>query len=169
MAPGRLVYDSAMESLPPITITHARFRDLSQVRALQLRAFPAKLAYGMPTLLLLWAMPGAVFLLAKRENALLGCAIGDRSGDVSRVVNLAVDPDVRRQGIGRLLLHELERSLPTGDMILMVQEENDAAQALYEHTGYRHVGVSRNYYGKGKNGLWMRKVRTRSGGDRIFV
>jgi ribosomal protein S18 acetylase RimI-like enzyme len=137
---------------------------------LQRRAFRADLAYGMPTLSLLWALPGTSFLVARRGGAIVGCAIGDRSGDLSRVISIAVDPDVRRQGIGEQLLHALEIALPTGDMILMVQEENRAAQALYEKAGFQHVGASRNYYGKGQNGLWMRKVRTRPGAPgRIFV
>ncbi len=158
-----------MEGSAPLTIVHARLRDLPQVRNLQRRSFRANLAYGLPTLSVLWAYPGATFLVAWQGDLLVGCAIGDRSGDVSRVVNIAVDPDARRQGIGERMLNELEAALPSGDMILMVQEENRAAQALYEKAGYRHVGVARNYYGKEQNGLWMRKIRTRKGGERIYV
>lgn len=152
-----------------ISITTFRLRDLLAVRNLQRRAFPARLAYGMPTLTLLWMLPGVQFLVARRGARLVGCAIGDRSGDLSRVVNIAVDPEARRLGIGEQLLHALELELPDGDMILMVQEENLPAQALYEKTGFRNIGVARNYYGKDQHGIWMRKTRTRGGNDHLFV
>lgn len=158
-----------MSEPTPITITTARTRDLRKVRTLQRRAFGDKLAYGFVTLWALCIYGGATFLVARRGEAILGCAIGDRHGDLSRVVNIAVDPDARRQGIGEQLLRALERALPEGDMLLLVQEENVAARALYEKTGYRSAGIARNYYGKGLDGIWMRKVRTRRGGEHIFV
>lgn len=154
---------------PRLTIIPARARDLRRVRDLQRRAFRPDLAYSLATLTFLWAMPGVRFLVARRGDALLGCAIGDRSNDLSRVITLAVDPEFHRQGIGEELLRALEAALPEGDMILMVQEENRAARRLYEKAGYHHVGVGRNYYGRGENGLWMRKFRTRAGGERLFV
>ena len=153
----------------PITNTPARSRDLLKVRTLQRRAFGPRIGYGIVTLWGLCIYGGATFLVARRGDAILGCAIGDRSGDLSRVVNIAVDPDARRQRIGEQLLRALERALPEGDMLLLVQEENTAARALYEKTGYHHAGVARDYYGKGLNGLWMRKARTRHGGEHIFV
>jgi ribosomal-protein-alanine N-acetyltransferase len=153
----------------PISISNARARDLPKVRTLQRRAFRADLAYGIPTLSLLWALPGTCFLVARRGNAIVGCAIGDRSGDLSRVISIAVDPDARRQGIGEHLLNALEAAIPEGDMILMVQEENLAAQALYAKAGFHNAGLSRNYYGKGQNGIWMRKTRTRQSRERLFV
>jgi ribosomal-protein-alanine N-acetyltransferase len=152
-----------------IDISPARARDLRAIRTLQKRAFRANLAYGLPTLTLLWAIPSAQILVARHGNEIVGCAIGDRNGDISRVVNIAVDPGQRRQGIGEQLLAALERALPVGDLILMVQEENTAAQALYQKSGYRKVGDARNYYGKGEHGIWMRKVRAHRSDERIFV
>ena len=42
----------------------------------------------------------------------------------------------------------------------MVEADNDAARLLYSKEGYRQVGVSKNYYGRGKDGFWMQKMRT---------
>jgi ribosomal-protein-alanine N-acetyltransferase len=152
-----------------VIIAPARARDLWRVRNLQRRSFRRGLAYSISTLTLLWALPNVRFLVARHGDAILGCAIGDRSGGQSRVINLAVDPDTRRRGIGERLLHALETALPHGDMILMVQEENAGARHLYEKAGYHNAGVGRNYYGRGQNGIWMRKYRTRAGGERIYV
>jgi ribosomal-protein-alanine N-acetyltransferase len=152
-----------------VVIAPVRMRDLWRVRNLQRRSFRRGLAYSVSTLILLWALPTVRFLVARHDDAILGCAIGDRSGGQSRVINLAVDPDARRCGIGELLLHALEAALPRGDMILMVQEENSGARRLYEKAGYHNVGVGRNYYGRNQNGIWMRKYRTRGGGERLYI
>jgi ribosomal-protein-alanine N-acetyltransferase len=145
--------DSAFE------IGSVRFRELRAVARLQRRAFRPRLAYGLLTLVLLWALPHVAFLVARREEVVVGCAIGDRQDGQARVINLAVDPAARRQGIGRALLAALEAELPRGDFLLMVEEENEPARALYEAAGYARVGVARDYYGRGRHGLWMQKRR----------
>ncbi len=142
------------------TVSSFHLGDLQAVAKLQKRAFKPPLAYGRATLLLLWALPQVQFLVARAGGAVVGCAIGDRSGDQSRVINICVDPDRRRRGIGTMLLRELEAELPVGDIVLMVEKGNDAAEALYRSEGYLPVGVSRGYYGRGRDGTWMQKHRT---------
>lgn len=143
-----------------IEIARARFGDLRRAARVQKRSFPYRLAYSYPTLLLLRFLPSARFVVAREGDAILGMAIGDQTGGQSRVVNLCVDPDARRRGVGSRLLRKLEEELPTGDIMLMAQIENDAARQLYKKEGYQEIGVSRNYYGRGKDGVWMQKVRT---------
>jgi ribosomal-protein-alanine N-acetyltransferase len=144
-----------------LEIGPVRIRELRAVARLQRRAFRPRLAYGLLTLLLLWALPHVRFLVARREGDgwIAGCAIGDRQDGQARVINLAVDPDARRQGIGRMLLLALEGALNRADLLLMVEEDNLPARALYEDAGYAQVGVARDYYGRGQHGLWMQKKR----------
>jgi [ribosomal protein S18]-alanine N-acetyltransferase len=137
-----------------------RFGDLRAVAALQKRAFKPRLAYGISTLLLLWLLPHVRFLVAREEGIIVGCAIGDRNGGQSRVVNICVDPAMQRRGIGAELLRRLEQALPLGDVMLMVETDNIAAKSLYKKEGYKEVGVSKNYYGRGKDGIWMQKSRS---------
>jgi ribosomal-protein-alanine N-acetyltransferase len=150
-------------------IATASFRDLRRISALQHRAFRPPLAYGLVTLVVLWLLPNVRFLLAREGTRVVGCAIGDRQGGQSRIINICVDPDVRRRGIATRLLQELEATLPIGDVVLMVEEENEAAKALYRHEGYLPVGVSRDYYGRGKDGIWMQKHRTEHSRPKIRV
>jgi ribosomal-protein-alanine N-acetyltransferase len=137
----------------------ARLRELPAIARLQRRAFPPRLAYTLSTLTILWMLPWVRVLVARRNGEIAGCIIGDRVWEGGRVINLAVDPDARRQGIGTALLLAVERAIPAGDMTLMVQIENTAAQALYRSVGYEAVSESPNYYGPGRAGVWMRKVR----------
>jgi ribosomal protein S18 acetylase RimI-like enzyme len=51
----------------------------------------------------------------------------------------------------------------------MVEAENETAKGLYLREGYKEVGVSKNYYGRGLDGIWMQKVRDGSSPRRIRV
>jgi ribosomal protein S18 acetylase RimI-like enzyme len=154
-------FDGAVEdaSAGQLAIGPVKRSDLWQVRNLQRRAFRRGLAYSFTTLVLLWLLPSVRFLVARQGERVVGCAIGDRNAGNSRVINLAVDPGARRRGIGAQLLRTLEAALPEGDVILMVEQGNESAKRLYERTGYISVGVGRNYYGHGHDGIWMRKFR----------
>jgi ribosomal-protein-alanine acetyltransferase len=78
---------------------------------------------------------GVVAFLASRETA-----PGERE-----VLNLAVDPEYRRRGIGlRLLEAELERG--QGSWFLEVRESNEAAIRLYESAGFAASGRREKYY-----------------------
>jgi ribosomal protein S18 acetylase RimI-like enzyme len=132
-------------------------RDLPALARLQERAFPPGLAYSLGTLVFLWVLPWVRLLVARHGGEIVGCVIGDRVIDGGRVINLAVDPAARRQGIGTALLYAIERTLSTGGMTLMVQVENSAARALYRSVGYTDDTVNADYYGPGRAGVRMRK------------
>lgn len=69
--------------------------------------------------------------------------------DELRLMNLAVAPAVRRQGIGRELLRcALVFGLEQGAnrALLEARASNDAARSLYERMGFRRVAVRRKYY-----------------------
>ena len=118
LAPQAHVTDRAA-----VKIGGARLRELPAIARLQRRAFPPRLAYTLSTLLILWILPWVRMLVARRNGQIAGCIIGDRVWQGGRVINLAVEPDTRRQGIGTGLLLAVERAIPGGDMTLMVQVE----------------------------------------------
>ena len=73
--------------------------------------------------------------------------------DITHVLDLAVKHDVRRMGIGSLLLvsamQELRKMKPDRkSLTLEVRESNIAAIKLYEKFGFDEVGRRRNYYKK---------------------
>ena len=150
-----------------VIVERAPWRDLPALAQLQRRAFSPRLAYTLPTLALLRLIPWVRTLLVRRDGQIAGCVIGDRVLEGGRVVNLAVDPAYRRQGIGRALLDAIEQELDTPVMLLMVQHENAGARQLYLSAGYEDEIELPNYYGAGRMGIRMRKTRgetLRSGG-----
>jgi ribosomal-protein-alanine N-acetyltransferase len=142
-----------------LVLGSARLRDLPALARLQERAFPPRLAYSLGTLALLWLLPWVRLVVARRNGVIVGSIIGDRTLDGGRVINLAVDPAARRQGIGTALLDAIELALGVGDMTLMVQVENGGARALYRRVGYVDEALAPNYYGPGRAGVRMRKTR----------
>ncbi len=61
------------------------------------------------------------------------------------ILNLAVDPALRRRGIARRLLEE-ELGRGEGSWFLEVRESNAAAIHLYQALGFRPAGRRENYY-----------------------
>ncbi|MFC3907649.1 ribosomal protein S18-alanine N-acetyltransferase [Legionella dresdenensis] len=84
------------------------------------------------------------------ENTkLIGYIISRRVLNVCHVLNLCVDREYRRKGIGERLLTELIESLPKPaieQVILEVRVSNAPAIQLYEKLGFEHDGYKQNYY-----------------------
>jgi ribosomal-protein-alanine N-acetyltransferase len=86
-------------------------------------------------------------------------------GDDVHVMNLAVDPGHRRQGLASVLLGELlRRSIARGarHATLEVRSGNDAALALYRRFRLRPVGLRRDYYEDGADALvlWAHDIES---------
>ncbi|NVK35948.1 MAG: ribosomal protein S18-alanine N-acetyltransferase [Rhodobacteraceae bacterium] len=72
--------------------------------------------------------------------------------DEAEILTIAVDPQVRGQGLAGKLLHQAMFRL-YGDrckeLFLEVDASNDAAMKLYKSHGFRKVGERKGYYGSG--------------------
>ena len=65
------------------------------------------------------------------------------------MMNIAVHPDYRRQGIAERLVTSLVEALKEKgnySLMLEVRASNDPAKALYEKLGFGQVGLRKNYY-----------------------
>lgn len=78
--------------------------------------------------------------------------------DEADMLNLAVKPEYRRQGLGRQLVEALIGQLDAHCLTLEVRVTNDPAKMLYESMGFVQVGRRKNYYEKPKeDALILRK------------
>jgi len=69
--------------------------------------------------------------------------------DEAHITNIAVHPDYRRQGIGRLLMQTLIReaaALGIERMTLEVRVSNHEAIRLYKRMGFEEGGIRKKYY-----------------------
>jgi ribosomal-protein-alanine N-acetyltransferase len=111
--------------------------------------------------------PTSLCLAALRDGRLTGYTICSRYDTVWHVMNIAVDPDLRREGIGSALLAELYARAgdDSAQFTLEVRRSNHAAIELYQRDGFRIAGLRRRYYqDNGEDALIMwRTPATREG------
>ncbi len=132
-------------SQAPLAIRPLTYSDLPRVIAIERRSFPTPWSLSMFVLEL--SKPSGVCLAALDGPALAGYLVCSRYAEAYHLMNIAVDPERRRQGIGRALLDEmLERAGMDANYTLEVRVSNAAAIALYESYGFRSVGTRRRYY-----------------------
>ena len=64
----------------------------------------------------------------------------------NRMDDIAVHPNYRHRGIGRMLLQWAHQQFPEQEFWLEVRESNAIAIALYQSEGYQQVGFRKRYY-----------------------
>ncbi len=133
---------------PPadIAIRRLTYADLPQVIAIERRAFPAPWSLAMFVLEL--SKPGGVCLAASAHGRLAAYLVCSRYDTVWHIMNVAVDPALRGQGIGSALLDRLIEEVgdPAARYTLEVRTSNADAIRLYERFGFLAAGLRRRYY-----------------------
>jgi|KBSSwiStaDraftv2_1062776.scaffolds.fasta_scaffold372642_1 [ribosomal protein S18]-alanine N-acetyltransferase len=88
-------------------------------------------------------------LVAENADGVIGYLIAREAAGTGEILNLAVDPPCRRQGIAQALLEAglvALRRRGTEEVYLEVRVSNDAAQSLYRQADFTAVGRRRGYY-----------------------
>ena len=85
-----------------------------------------------------------LFLVAITENRVVGTVMAGYEGHRGWINYLAVDPEYRRQGIGRRMMMTVEKKLKTygcPKINLQVRETNTAVIEFYRRLGYHNDHV----------------------------
>ncbi len=85
----------------------------------------------------------------KKAEQLVGFSISWIVADELQILQVAVDPDFRRNGIGRRLLRdviEIAKMEGAPNLYLEVRASNKAAIALYHSCQFTEVGLRKKYY-----------------------
>ncbi|MGN1016115.1 MAG: ribosomal protein S18-alanine N-acetyltransferase [Faecousia sp.] len=122
-------------------------REVSRVAELE------KLCFAMP-----WSEksvagelenPLSLWLVAMEGESLAGYVGSQTVMDETDMMNLAVAPQFRRQGVGEALVNVLVaalKDLGSRCLTLEVRDSNEAARALYAKLGFVEIGRRRGYY-----------------------
>ena len=90
------------------------------------------------------------YWLVVEDNGTIAGYVGSQSVlDAADMMNLAVSPDYRRQGIGQVLVNALTDHLRQNNVIALLLEvrvSNEPAIALYQKLGFEQVGRRPRYY-----------------------
>lgn len=131
-------------------------RDSSAVWELEKKCF--SVPWSEESIRAMFSEKGYWNLTARDDGSLVGYIGMKAVLDEADITNVAVDPDRRRQGIGKMLLRELlakAGELGIRRIFLEVRVSNTAARALYEQAGFRTVDVRKNYYEKPKEDAYI--------------
>ena len=108
--------------------------------------------------------PLSLWLVAQEEQTLLGYVGSQTCQDETDMMNIAVSPASRRQGVARALIEALVSALRergSKQLTLEVRASNGPARQLYESLGFLQVGLRKNYYRNPKeDALILRKEWT---------
>lgn len=121
------------------TIRRAEEADLPRIAAIQL-ACPEAAQWEAG------ANASYDVFVAEKEGRIAGfLAARSVAAGEHEILNLAVDPALRRCGVARRLLAEWLHSHP-GAVYLEVRDSNQIARNLYKSMGFQEVGVRPKYY-----------------------
>jgi [ribosomal protein S18]-alanine N-acetyltransferase len=129
----------------PVTIRSLTYSDLPQVIAIERRSFPTPWSLAMFVLEL--SKPSGVCLAAIEGRKVAGYLVCSRYDQVWHLMNIAIDPALRRRGLATGLLEAMiERAGPDEPYTLEVRTSNAPAISLYERFGFRPAGTRPRYY-----------------------
>ncbi len=82
--------------------------------------------------------------MAVKDEQIAGFLTYTETGDLE-ILNLAVDPDHRRQGVAGILVRKLLQRIAR-PVFLEVRAGNRPALSLYKKLGFTETGLRRSYY-----------------------
>jgi [ribosomal protein S18]-alanine N-acetyltransferase len=131
-----------------LELRRLQLSDLDAIEGIERVSYPTPWSRSMFATEL--AKPSSISLGAYREKVeLVGYMIISRYVDAWHVMNLAVAPLYRRQGVASALLERLFADTETDGSrgyTLEVRVSNRGAIRLYERLGFRRRGIRRSYY-----------------------
>ena len=133
--------DRATEGVRPMTPD-----DLDIVFDIEKRAYEFPWTRGIFRECLRVGYPAWVM---ERAGDVVAYGIISVAANEAHILNLCVDPDWQRRGLGRRMLELLllaARRLAAESVFLEVRASNHRAAAIYEQAGFRRIGLRKRYY-----------------------
>ncbi len=93
--------------------------------------------------------PLSLWLVAMEDERVAGYVGSQSVEGEADMMNVAVHPDFRRQGVGEALVNALVAQLEkrgVHSLTLEVRVSNESAICLYEKLGFAQVGLRKSYY-----------------------
>ena len=123
--------------------------DLDEVIAIEEVSFPTPWSRTLFLEEIAREFSDALVAVPGEGGGVQGYSICWTVADESHLLNIAVRPDARGQGVGTALLLSCIRRCAragAGRIHLEVRAGNGAALRMYEREGFSHVGLRRGYY-----------------------
>lgn len=113
------------------------------------------------------AAAGTVALVATDDDGrVVGSVLGREAAGEAEILTIAVEPQLRRHGLGRQLLAVVLDELAAGGATavwLEVRPSNLAARRMYQAAGFVATGMRRGYYRRPTEDALILSLRLASG------
>ncbi len=143
---------------PRVRTSRFRREQLERIMEIERAVFPEE-SYDREMFLDLHRKCGQLFFVARWGHEIAGYATSSLERGGAEIVSIAVDPRLRRHGIGRALMRQTLRALTAAgaeSASLAVRESNGAAIAFYDSFGFERVRRVPDYYHDGEAAVRMR-------------
>ena len=91
--------------------------------------------------------PDCAFMVIEMDQVAIGRLYIDRADDDIRITDIALLPEFRGRGIGRMLMEEiLDEGRATRKRVTIHVEHDNPARHLYDLLGFRHVDTNGVYH-----------------------
>ena len=133
------------ERAAPIEIRTLAYADLPSVLAIERRSFVTP--WSMAMFVLELSKGQGICLAAQGEEGLRGYLVCSRYAEMWHLMNVAVEPRRRRQGIASALIAHLLSEIGDEDRVMLeVRGSNAGAIEMYRGFGFKAIGHRRRYY-----------------------
>jgi ribosomal-protein-alanine N-acetyltransferase len=150
--PNKLI-DFFDQNMAVMAVRRARAGDLAAIDAIEQTAFVGdRLSHRSLRHHVRSETSVMLVLVVERRVVGYSLILLRKSSPRARLYSIAIDPNQRGQGLGRVLLQESEKAAQArgaSTMRLEVRGENARAIGLYERNGYRRFAVVLDYYEDG--------------------
>lgn len=145
------------EIVTEITICPMTAADIDQILAIEKKSFPHPWLrqHFIDELNSPHAFPLSAF---EPSGRLIGYICPMQLLDEGHILDVAVDPDLRGGGVGRLLVEQVIKDCRAAGaefVSLEVRESNLSAISLYKKIGFAETGRRKRYYENGEDALMM--------------
>jgi ribosomal-protein-alanine N-acetyltransferase len=133
-----------------ITIFPMKEKDICQVVEIEKKSF------NFPKPEAIFREDEHKYLVAKEENRVVGYIGIEKILDEVHIINMAVDPEYRKQGIGKRLMQHILNDEEV--FFLEVRVSNENAKKIYENYGFKVINIRKGYYADGEDANVMRRI-----------
>jgi len=135
--------------------------DFAALHKLDQACFPPGISYSKTTLRYFLTLASADCVVAVEGNHITGFVLSEENPPLAHIITLDVAEKQRRNGIGTVLLQELESNLSARgvrSVLLETATDNEAAVAFWQRHGYRIEATLKRYYLRRIDAYEMRKI-----------
>ena len=143
-------------------------RDMEQVLAIEGGAF--EFPWSEDEFVRCLRQRNCIGMVAERGDQILGFMIYELHKTRLHILNFAVHPGYRHQGVGSQMVEKLVSKLSSQRrtrLSLEVRETNLPAQLFFKRTGFRATSVLRNFYDDSPEDAYLMQYYHRSAADEL--